>query len=371
MNTKTNVKTNVKTNALEYAKLCCDTIIKKFPDADLPPVGKFHYHAGVFLSGMERVYMMCGDKKYNNYIKKWLDFYIDKDGNSVGVNDEEFDDIEPSNLVIRYLENGEERYRKHLERYVPLLLSWKCNELGGLWHKMWFPNQMWLDSLYMVGPLAVRYGIMTGNREYIKLIHRQLMLMWENMRDGKTGLLYHAWDQSKKAEWVTKSDGCSEEFWGRAIGWYLVATCDISELLSDDEPLKKDFTDNAAALAKSLINFRDEKSGAWYQVVDKGYRDDNWIETSCTCLYIYGISNLVRRGLLGKEYEEYADKAYKEIIENQTEIKDGQLTVKNICIGTGVGDYEFYINRPRTQNDLHGTGAFTLMCTEYAAMKNR
>ncbi|UKI37234.1 MAG: glycoside hydrolase family 88 protein [Clostridiales bacterium] len=113
------------------------------------------------------------------------------------------------------------------------------------------------------------------------------------------------------------------------------------------------------------------KSGAWYQVVDKGYRDDNWIETSCTCLYIYGISNLVRRGLLGKEYEEYADKAYKEIIENQTEIKDGQLTVKNICIGTGVGDYEFYINRPHTQNDLHGTGAFTLMCTEYAAMKNR
>lgn len=233
-----------------------------------------------------------------------------------------------------------------------------------------FPNQMWLDGLYMAGPLSVQYGLMENKREYIELIHRQLMLMWENIRDEKTGLLLHAWDESREAEWADPITGCSPEIWGRAVGWYLVASADMSEMLSDDEPLKKDFTYCAVKLAQAIINFQDKESGLWYQVVDKGDREDNWVETSCSCLFVYGISNLLRRGLLDKKYTETADKGYNGIINNQIEVTKNKLIVKDICIGTGVGDYKHYINRPRTDNDLHGTGAFILMCTEYQKLLN-
>ena len=45
---------------------------------------------------------------------------------------------------------------------------------------------------------------------------------------------------------------------------------------------------------------------------------------------------------------------------------DHGLLIGNICIGTGVGDYPFYCARPTSVNDLHGVGAFLLMCTEAA-----
>lgn len=355
---------------LDYAKKCCDTVMKKFPQAELPPVGKFHYHAGVFLSGMERTYLLCGEEKYNQYIKTWIDCYVDAEGDIDGVDAETLDDIEPCNLLIRYYEGGEARYKQVLDKLAPLFLKWKCNTVGGFWHKEEFPNQMWLDGLYMAGPLAVKYGLMTGQMNYIELIHKQLKLMWENMRDEQSGLLYHAWDESKQEGWADSKTGCSPEFWGRAIGWYLVAAADISEMLPDENPFKKDFTDYAVSLAKAVCNYQDAATGLWFQVVDKGDVSGNWTETSCSCLFVYGISNLIRRGLLSKECCAVAEKAYAGIIEHKTELCGDELIIKDICIGTGVGDYAHYINRPRTENDLHGTGAFVLMCTEFQKLKD-
>lgn len=352
-------------NALEYAKKCCDTIINTFPDADLPPVGKFHYHAGVFLSGMERTYLLSGEEPYNTYIKKWIDLFVDEAGELKGADTKTLDDIEPCNLLLRYYKNGEARYKRVLDQLVPLFLTWPCNRKGGFWHKECFPNQMWLDGLYMAGPISVQYGLIENKREYIELIHKQLMLMWDNMRNAEKGLLYHAWDESGAEEWADAATGCSPEFWGRAIGWYLVAAADISEMLDDGDPLKRDFTDCAVSLAKAVSNFADSETGLWYQVVDKGGRADNWPETSCSCLYVYGISNLLRRGLLDIKYYAVAEAGYNGIISNQITCTKDRLVVRDVCIGTGVGDYPYYINRPKTDNDLHGAGAFVLMCTEY------
>ena len=79
---------------IEYAKKCCDTIMDKYREADLPPVHMFHYHAGVFLSGMERTYLLCGEEKYNAYIKKWIEDYK-----------YEFDIIEDEDVEVPDLSN--------------------------------------------------------------------------------------------------------------------------------------------------------------------------------------------------------------------------------------------------------------------------
>lgn len=356
---------------LDYAKKCCDTLMRKFPDGNLPPVNKMSYHGGVFLSGMERTYLQCGDKKYDDYIKKWVNNYISEDGEITGVNTGTLDDIQPSNLLLRYYQTqGIEGYKIALDKLVPLFLTWKCNSKGGCWHKMCYPNQMWLDGFYMAGPIAVKYGILTGNRDYIVFAHKQLMLMWENMRDEQTGLLYHAWDESRKTPWANPVTGCSPEFWGRAMGWYVVAASDISELLPDSEPLKKDFTDCAVHLIKAIVKFQDKNSGMWFQVIDKGHMSDNWLETSCSCLFAYSLANLIRRGLLDDSYVSHANMAYNGILHQAIHEDNGDLIIKNVCIGTGVGDYTHYINRPVVENDLHGVGAFVLMCTEYQKMEN-
>ena len=355
--------------AIDYAKMGCDTLMKSYTPDALPPGKRLFYHQGVFLSGMEKTYELCGEKKYLDYIKGYIDLFIDEHGKVMSPKNM-FDETQPAVLMYKLLEEtGDEKYRKALEDVMEIYPTWPVNKEGGFWHTRTFKDQVWLDSIYMAGPLAVMYGIEFGERDYFELIYLQMKLMWEHLRDERTGLLYHAWDSSKEASWADEDTGCSPEFWGRAIGWYVVTLLDLAEMLPDNYLKRKEFADNVVELLKSLVNFQDEKTGMWYQIVDKGHDEKNWIETSCSCLYVYGLAKALRMGLLGDEYRESLTKGYEGII-NTIRLEDGELFVDNICVGTRVMTYDEYLERPVVTNDLHGMGAFVLMCTEYQKYEN-
>ena len=96
----------------------------------------------------------------------------------------------------------------------------------------------------------------------------------------------------------------------------------------------------------------------WYQVVDKPGEKGNWVESSCTNLFLYSYAKALRTGIIsGEKYEAALQKGYEGVIKNSTRIDaDGKLVIDKICIGTCIeaGTYEHYINRPQTNNDLHG-----------------
>jgi len=352
--------------ALDYAKMGADTLIRKFPVGELPPKNRFHYHQGVFLSGMERTYLLSGDRKYYSYIKDWVDYYIDENGKiRFDDNVRQFDDMQPAILLFNlYRETKDERYRKVLDDFAPVVEMWPTNARGGFWHKYDRPNQMWLDGLYMIGPYSVMYASYFGKPYFYEKIYRQMNLMRRHMTDPKTGLLYHAWDDSKEINWADKTTGLSAEFWGRAMGWYAVAIMDILDYIPVDHPRRHEFISAGIDIINALVRFQDEETGLWFQVVDKGHESGNWRETSCSSLYTYAIAKAMKKGLLHKSYAKYIHRAYEGIIKS-LRFEGEDLIVSNICIGTGVGDYEFYIHRPTVENDLHGMGAFLLMCTEY------
>ena len=190
--------------------------------------------------------------------------------------------------------------------------------------------------------------------------------MKEHMQDSKTKLLYHAWDSSKEIEWADKETGLSPEFWGRALGWYVVAILDILEFLPENHPKRQDIIDIELEVLEALSNYQDKESGMWYQVVDKGDKEDNWIESSCTCLFSYAMAKAVRMGLADKKYLDIAMKGFEGVINTSVELDGDELLIGRVCVGTGVKDYIGYIERPTSINDLHGTGAFLLMCAEIA-----
>ena len=356
---------NTKT-ALDYAKMGADTLIRKFTVEELPPKNRFHYHQGVFLSGMERTFFLSGDRKYYNYIKDWMDHYIDEEGKiRFDVHARQFDDMQPAIMLFNlYKETKDERYKKVLDSFASIVEMWPTNAYGGFWHKYDRPNQMWLDLLYMVGPLSVMYASHFDRPYLFETIYQQMNLMRRNMTDPKTGLLYHAWDDSKAIPWSNKKTGLSSEFWGRAIGWYAVAIMDILDYLPEGYIRRDEFISAGIDIINALIRFQDEESGLWFQVVDKGHIKGNWLETSCSSLYTYAIAKAIKKGYLHTSYTKYIHRAYDGIIKSLT-FEGENLIVSNICIGTGVGDLQFYFDRPTVQNDLHGMGAFLLMCTEY------
>lgn len=349
---------------IEWAQLACETLMKKYEPEQLPP-DRFHYHQGVFLSGMEKCWRETAKPEYYDYIKRWVDSNIMSDGSIRKYNSTELDDIQPGVLLFNLLEQtGDERYKKALYTLVPLLKTWNTNPSGGFWHKSHYPNQMWLDGLYMAGPIATQFGKTFGEDEYFDMMAYQAIMMEKHTKDPVTGLLYHGWDETKKAEWADPVTGQAPEFWGRAIGWYPVALLEMLEQFPHDHKDRETLSVILKDLLIALVKYQDPATGLWYQVVDKGDHPDNWLENSCTALFAQAIAKAVRLGYLDSEYLAYAWKGYQGIIDTLKFDEDGNLRIGQICIGTGIGNYAHYIARPTSENDLHGAGAFILMSVE-------
>ncbi|TCK98120.1 unsaturated rhamnogalacturonyl hydrolase [Natranaerovirga hydrolytica] len=352
---------------LEWAKKACDTLMSTYEAKDLPP-HRFHYHQGVFLLGVEKYLTLDERTDYFNYIKEWVDAYVTEDGRIKLLNFEQLDDIQPGILLFNlYEKTKEEKYKKALYNLVPLLKTWKTNEAGGFWHKDVTPNQMWLDGLFMGGPIGVKFGATFDEPEYFDLVTFQAKLMTTQTKDGQTGLLYHGWDPTKEAYWADKETGLSSEFWGRAIGWYPLALVEILDYLPKDHKNRPFILKTLQDLINALVNYQDS-TGLWYQVIDKGHLKDNWLETSCSALFVAAIAKAVRMGYVHSSLLNNAQNGYDGIINRLKFDEKDQLIIDNICVGTPIGDYQFYVNRPTSQNDLHGSGAFIIMCVEMSQL---
>lgn len=352
---------------MDYAVRACHTMMKKFDAGELPPKGRFHYHQGVFLSGMYETYLLCRDEALFTYIKEWVDSCVDEAGEIHEFDPGQLDDIQPGILLFPlYERTGDDRYKKALDTLLPIIRDFPRNAEGGFWHKREFPEQMWLDGLYMAGPICAEYGSRFHKPEYLDIAAGQALLMREKTRDEKTGLWYHAWDCAGKESWANPETGRSPEFWGRSIGWVPIAVLDELEYLP---PMHEDY-EKMRGLVKELLEAvcrYQSEDGRWYQVVDKGGEADNWLETSCSCLYVAAICRAVKSGILAQSYLEQAKKGYEAVIRS-LEFQGEDLLVGGVCIGTGVGDYRHYCERPTSVNDLHGVGAFLLMCAAAQGM---
>ena len=355
--------------ALNYAELGAKTLMDKFKPDELPPTDRFHYHQGVYLAGVERVYHLTGEREYYDYIKAWADHNIDEDGNCMGCHLDEFDDIQPAILLFNlYKTTGDERYKKVMDTCATATLQWPLNSFGAVWHKYHFPNQMWLDCMYMMGLFSSMYAKEFDCPKLFDMVYDLMRGMRGHMVNPETGLMYHMYDDSKKANFINPQTGAVEVHWGRAMGWFVVAIIEILDYLPSDYSHRQEFIDAELSLLNALLKYQDKETGLWYQVVDKVDDKRNWFETSCSALYTYALAKCMRVGLVDKSYKDILIKAYEGVLSKVSVEEDG-IFVSDVCIGTGFGDLEFYFARPTVINDLHGMGAFLLMCTEvYAAL---
>ena len=368
-----------KLKPIEYGRMACETIMNKFTPNQLPPcnssagISRFTYHQGVFLSGMNRIYQKTHEKALLDYIKGWMNSVMDDEGNIIHdkqgwISLDTLDFRQPGILMFPlYDETKEEKYIKSAVYLTESLKTFPVNSKGGFWHMVNQEYQMWLDGLYMVGPLMVMYGAQMRKPEFFDMAARQACVMYENMMDEKSGLLVHGWDESKQMGWADAVTGKSHEVWGRAMGWYVTALADILDYIPENHEKRRQMIEIEKTLLKAIVKYQDTESGRWYEVVDKGEWEGNWLENSCSCLFVYAISKAIKKGYLSQEYYEAAKKGYEGVINSLSFDEAGGLMVGDICIGTCIeeGTYEHYINRDICVNDLHGSGAFVLMCSEY------
>jgi unsaturated rhamnogalacturonyl hydrolase len=218
---------------------------------------EWDYTAGVILLAIDRVGVRTGDPRYAAYVKRNIDTFVQPDGTIRTYDLEEFnlDHLNEGKLLFAFYEKTKDlKYRKAIELLREQLRRHPRTSEGGFWHKKVYPNQMWLDGLYMASPFLAQYAATFGDSAAFSDVTKQFLLIARHLRDPRTGLFYHGWDESKKEAWADPNTGLSPSFWGRAIGWYAMALVDVLDYLPATHPdraqLLRVLNDLAAAVAK-------------------------------------------------------------------------------------------------------------------------
>lgn len=363
---------------IKWSERMAMSIMKRNPESwqlDTQEKPKWNYTQGLVLHSFVELWQKTGKQEYFEYAEKYADTIIEPNGDIETYNLDEFniDHINPGRLLISlYQETGKEKYLKALQT-LRKQLEWQPRTTdGGFWHKLRYPWQMWLDGLYMGEPFYAKYAQEFNEPECFEDIIHQFVIMEKHARDENTGLLYHGWDQSKLQRWSDPETGLSSNFWGRAMGWYAMALVDVLDYIPNDQPDRHKLIDILNRLVKSIIQYQDD-SGLWYQVVDQGDRQGNYLEASASSMFVYSIAKGVNENYLPKEYNKYAVNGYEGLLNEliQVDENDGEVHITQVCAVAGLGgdpfrsgSYQYYISEKVASNDPKATGPFILASLE-------
>ncbi len=339
------------------------------------PKAKWAYETGVFLKGLESIWNLTGESKYYDYVKNVIDSYVEPDGSirTYKLEDYNLDNINCGRLLLtQYQKTHEEKYRKAADMLFNQLARQPRTKEGGFWHKQIYPYQMWLDGIYMASPFLAQYAQMFDRPAGFDEVANQIIWMERHVRDRKTGLLYHGWDESRQQEWADPRTGCSKSFWGRAMGWYAMGVADVLDYLPANHPRRKELISIFVRLSQALAKYQATQSGLWYQVVDQGERRGNYLEASASSMFVYAFAKGARKGYLGPDFAARAKRGYEGLIRNLVRTgTDGSLSLTGICSVGGLGgpqkrdgSFAYYMSEPVVANDLKGVGAFLMAGVE-------
>lgn len=354
------------------------TLMKRHPESymiDDAKKPKWDYVHALVLHSIEELYKKNPDPRYKAYVRSYVDQFVQADGSITTYEFEKYniDLVLPGRLLFDvYASSKEDKYLKALQLIRKQLSEQPRTQSGGFWHKQIYPNQMWLDGLYMGEPFYAEYTAKFENGKSFDDIAKQFELIQLKATDPKTGLLYHGWDESKQMPWANKETGNSPNFWSRSLGWYAMALVDVLDYMPKDHPKRKELIQYLNNVSEALLKFQD-KSGLWYQVTDKGGEKDNYLEASGSAMFSYAFAKGANKGYLPSKFKKAANKAFDGLttVLIKKVDQDGGITLTNCCQVAGLGgnpyrdgSYEYYVNERKKDNDPKATGPFILAALE-------
>jgi unsaturated rhamnogalacturonyl hydrolase len=336
---------------------------------------RWDYVGGLMLLGIYETYRRTGDERYLRYVRENMDRWVQPDGSIEGYRMDEFniDHVNQGKLLFTlYRRTGDERYRRAADLLREQMRRHPRTSEGGFWHKEIYPNQMWLDGLYMAAPFLAQYAVEFNEPEIFDDVAHQVLLIARHTRDPQTGLYYHAWDETRSMGWADPQTGLSPNFWGRAMGWYAMAIVDVLDFLPENHRDRPEIIRIFRDMADALQKVQDPVSGMWYQVLDMPNRQPNYLETSASSMFAYSFAKGVRMGYLPPEYREIAQRAYDGMVRQYVRTDDdGMLSIHGIVEVAGLGgprqrdgSFEYYMSEPVVANDFKGVGPFVLASLE-------
>ena len=335
---------------------------------------RWTYEQGVVLKGIEGLWKNTADKKYFDYIEKSMDLFVQPDGSIRTYKPDEYniDHVNCGrNLLFLYKVTLKEKYLKAVQSLRNQLRTHPRTAEGGFWHKKIYPYQMWLDGLYMGEPFYAEYAATFHEDTAFNDIAKQFILMEKHARNAKTGLLYHGYDESRQQKWADKTTGVSPHVWGRAMGWYGMGLVDVLEWFPKHQPKRDSLIGILNRFATAITKYQDAKTGLWWDIIDMGGKEKNYVEASASSMIVYALAKGVRLGFLPEKYIAAAKKGYDGIEKQFIKTENGLVNLHGTVSVSGVGgkpyrdgSYDYYMSEKVVVNDPKGVGSFLQAANE-------
>jgi unsaturated rhamnogalacturonyl hydrolase len=334
----------------------------------------WNYDEGTVLDGMDTLWSVTANPEYLRYIQQCVDRFVTDDGSirTYKAADQSLDMILMGRqLIFLHRVTGEEKYAKAALLLYNQLEHQPRTPEGGFWHKKRYPNQMWLDSLYMAEPFYAEYARDFHHPADFADINRQFQLLEDHARDPKTGLLYHGWDSAHQQKWANPTTGDSPSLWSRAMGWYAMGMVDVLDSIPAGNPARAPMIARLNRFAKAIVAVQDP-DGLWWQIADKPSQPGNYEESSASAMFVYTLQKGVRKGYLPATFHEPARKGYDALLAKFVKPDaQGILHLSGTVDAVGLGGtpyrdgtFAYYTSVPQVTDDARGLGALLLAAVE-------
>ncbi len=345
---------------------------------DGPKKPKWEYTPTLVARAFLELYSATGDTTYLGHVQRFADLFIGEDGRILTYKKSLYnmDRVQGGNFLIMLQDiHPQSRFVAAIDTLRSQLSEQPRTEEGGFWHKQVYPHQMWLDGLFTGTTFYARYAAWKPEPEAWDDIANQFITI-----DAHTckpnGLNCHGWDESKQMGWADSISGCSPETWGRAEGWYVMALCDVLELMPEDHPQRMKLAVILDRVMAALLDCQDWDTSLWYQVPDKPDEEGNYLESTCSAMYCYALAKGCRIGVLPVTYKREAQRVMEGLKEHKLRRNaDGTLSLIDCCAVAGLGGnpyrdgtYDYYIHERIREDDPKGIGPIILACIELAKL---
>lgn len=337
--------------------------------------GGWNYIDGCMMTSLYTIYRLTGRKKYLDFIDSFVDYYVFEDGSIRGYDllTYNVDNLNEGRVLFDlYRETGKEKYKKAIGLLYSQILNQPRTATGNFWHKKIYPDQVWLDGLYMAQVFYTRYEAEFNGGKNFSDIAAQFKNVYDNMYDREKRLYYHGWDCSKKSFWCDEK-GLSKSFWLRSVGWYTVGLVDAISYMPGSAKERGVLIKILSDTLEGLSQYVDKDKYMFWQVVDRGGEQGNYLETSGSAMIAYAMMKAARLGVADKRFCDLGERVFNGICNTYLTETDGKLNLGGICLVAGLGPesnrrrdgtYAYYVSEPVVENDAKGTGPFVMAYTE-------
>lgn len=330
------------------------------------------YVSGLVTKSLLKCTTQYPDDGWSMAAYEWCKYYADAalndDGSFRNFKKGNIDNIASGKVFFelyhRELAKGTEEGRANAAKYkvaVDYLYNYLRNDYsriqleegkGGFYHKDIYPNQMWLDGLYMGAAFYAEYlaNFAPEDNEGWSDVANQFITIHRHTYNPEKKLNYHGWSadpEDSNSFWANREGdylGCSSEFWGRGMGWYFAALVDVLEVMPDTHADYAAVKNILTQVAEGLSQWQDKTSGVWYQLLQYDNTfvgecgNSNYLEASASCMFTYSYLKALRLGLLDENYRSVAEKAYRGVLATfVTEDEDKTLSLNFSCKSAGLG----------------------------------